>query len=108
MTLIKKTKQKVSPKPQTGSRPLEGLDTFFYPSPQPSTPVAGLFMAALNLNPTSPTTASVHPRAAGPIYHFNSNNNTISDSWTGDYFLNSSLCELAVVWKPGGRTENPQ
>lgn len=27
----------------------------------------------------------------GPIYHFNSNNNTIADYWTGDYFLNSSL-----------------
>lgn len=30
------------------------------------------------------------PRA-GPLYHFQRANNTISDSWTGDFFLNSSL-----------------
>lgn len=33
----------------------------------------------------------------GPLFHFNRTSNTLVDSYTGDFFLNSSMCEFPFL-----------
>lgn len=91
-------------KPRKRVHPKRPLTLFvFAPALYPQSPPPAS-MTTRSLNPTPPPPHLCTVLAAGPIYHFNSNNNTISDSWTGDYFLNSSLCELPLFGNGGKKT----